>query len=113
MKGMCSQYGRLLQVDRRSFEMGYTPAEFEKTLIGQFNSNTSYQVKQLTHNHWSLSHVNESFDVEVKIASAKPRKIAMLTLPVLDTEFSFINASESQQQELLKTFFKYFHKGGG
>ncbi len=113
MKGMYSQSGPPLQVDKRSFEMGYTPAEFEKTLTGQFNSNTSYQVKQISDNHWSLSHANESLAVEIKIAPAEPRKIAMLTLPVLDTEFLFINTRESQQQELLKTFFKYFHKGGG
>ena len=110
---MYFQSGHPLQEDKRHFEMGYTPAEFEKALLGQFNSNTSYQVKQLAHNHWSLSHAKETLTVEVKIAPAEPRKIAMLMLPVLETEFSFIDASESQQQELLKTFFKYFHKGGG
>lgn len=110
---MYFQYGHPSLVDKRHFEMGYTPAEFEKALLGQFNSNTSYQIKQLTHNHWSVSHASEPLAVEITIAAAEPRKIAMLTLPVLDTEFSFINATESQQQELLKTFFKYFHKGGG
>jgi hypothetical protein len=51
--------------------------------------------------------------IEIRITVAEPRKIAMLTLPVLATEFSFITATESQQNDFLKTFFKYFHKGGG
>lgn len=93
--------------------MGYKPAEFEKTLLGQFTSNTHYNVKKLGTNNWSISHEESSFAAEIKTGVAAPRKIAMLTLPVLDTQFLFISATESDQQHFLKTFFKYFHKGGG
>ena len=110
---MYSQSGRLSLVDKRHFEMGYTPVEFEKALLGQFSSNTAYEVKQLSFNHWLLSHTTEVLEAEIKITEAKPRKIAMLTLPVLDTDFIFTSATEKQQSTLLKTFFKYFHKGGG
>ncbi len=50
---------------------------------------------------------------EVRIAVAPPRKIAMLTLQVLNTDFDFKQITETQQKEFMKTFFKYFHKGGG
>ena len=93
--------------------MGYTPAEFEKTLLGQFTTNTQFVVKKLGSNNWSISHEEGSFEAQIKTCVAAPRKIAMLTLPVLDTEFAFITTTESEQKDFLKTFFKYFHKGGG
>ena len=53
------------------------------------------------------------FPIEVSIVVGEPRKIAMLTMPVLHTTFDFKQISETQENEFIKTFFKYFHKGGG
>lgn len=96
-----------------SYEMGYTPIEFKKALLGQFNSNTAYEITELGENSWSIQNLSESISIEVKIAVAAPRKIAMLTLPVLNTDFSFIEITDTQKKEFIKTFLKYFHKGGG
>ena len=93
--------------------MGYTSLEFKKALLGQFNSNTPYSIVELSPNSWSIQNSAESISIEVSISVAPPRKIAMLTLPVLNTEFEFKQIAESQQKEFFKIFFKYFHKGGG
>ena len=102
-------------MNKRSYEMGYTPLEFKKALLGQFNSNTPYTISAFGSgsDSWSIENKSESVAIEVTIAVGPPRKIAMLTLPVLNTEFTFKQISESQQKEFMKTFFKYFHKGGG
>jgi hypothetical protein len=95
------------------YEMGYTPAEFKKTLQGQFTTRTPYSYKELSPSHWLISIEVESITVDIKIQESIPRKIAMLTLPVLNVCFEFNNITESQKEIFLKTFFKYFHKGGG
>ncbi len=100
-------------MNKRSYEMGYTPPEFKKALLGQFNSNTPYTITELSPESWSIENQSESISIEVSIAIGSPRKIAMLTLPVLNTEFIFKQISESQQKVFMKIFFKYFHKGGG
>ena len=101
--------------------MGYTPSEFKKALLGQFNSNTSFTITDLcsasnsipNSGSWSIEDQAESILIEVSIEVGPPRKIAMLTLPVLNTVFTFKQITESQQKQFVKTFFKYFHKGGG
>ena len=97
--------------------MGYTPLEFKKALLGQFNSNTSYTITHLgsekESESWSIEDQSESILIEVSIAVGPPRKIALLTLPVLNTDFTFKQITEIQQKEFMRTFFKYFHKGGG
>lgn len=93
--------------------MGYTPLEFRKALLGQFDSNTNFTIKEIGTDAWSIEDTAESISIEVSIAVAKPRKIALLTLPVLNTEFNFKLISEAQEKEFMKTFLKYFHKGGG
>ena len=102
---------------KHSYEMGYTPPEFKKALLGQFNSNTPYSITELfsdsSSGSWSIENPAESISIEVSIVIGPPRKIAMLTLPVLNTDFVFKQISESQQKEFMKIFFKYFHKGGG
>lgn len=100
-------------MNQRNYEMGYTPLEFRKALLGQFNSNTPYTISDLGPDSWSIENSSESILIEVSIAIGEPRKIAMLTLPVLNTDFTFKKITESQQKEFMKTFFKYFHKGGG
>jgi len=100
-------------MNTRSYEMGYTPLEFKKALLGQFNLNTPYSITDLGSEKWSIENSAESISIEVSIAVGPPRKIAMLTLPVLNTEFIFKQITGSQQKEFMKTFFKYFHKGGG
>jgi len=98
---------------KRSYEMGYTPVEFKKALFGQFNSNTNFTIKELGTDSWSIEDTDEAIFIEVSIAVGEPRKIALLTLPVLNTEFNFEQINDSQQKEFMKTFLKYFHKGGG
>ena len=93
--------------------MGYTPLEFRKALLGQFDSNTNFTIKEIGVDSWSIEDAQESISIEVRIAVGPPRKIALLTLPVLNTEFTFKQISESQEKEFMKTFLKYFHKGGG
>lgn len=98
---------------KRSYEMGYTPLEFRKALFGQFNSNTPFAINDIGTDSWSIEDVDESISLEVSIAVGQPRKIAMLTLPVLNTEFNFKQITEPQEKEFMRLFFKYFHKGGG
>ena len=104
-------------MNTRTYEMGYTIPEFKKALLGQFNSNTPFTITDLgsisKNESWSIEDQTESISIKVSIAVGPPRKIAMLTLPVLNTEFTFKQITESQQKEFMKIFFKYFHKGGG
>ena len=94
--------------------MGYTIAEFGKTLHGQFiGDEATYHCKDISLTHWEIS-ISETRAVIIKIAEAPPRKIAMLSLPVLDVQFEFESSLHLKEQEqFLKRFFKYFHKGGG
>ncbi|MEH6456497.1 MAG: hypothetical protein V7749_09260 [Cocleimonas sp.] len=100
-------------MNKRSYEMGYTPPEFKKALLGQFDSNTPFVITELRSDSWSIEDQAESILIEISIAVGPPRKIAMLTLPVLNTDFHFKQITETQQKEFMKKFFKYFHKGGG
>jgi len=101
--------------DIKKLEMGYTISEFSNTLQGQFIQNTSFSLKQINTTEWivSIANISKTSSVKIKIAQAEPRKIAMLTLPVLDTRFAFENTSQIQQSDFMKIFFRYFHKGGG
>lgn len=116
---MATGCGRVVRIimNKRNYEMGYTAPEFKKALLGQFNSNTPFTITDLnpitSNESWSIEDQAQSISIEVSIAVAPPRKIAMLTMPVLNTEFTFKQITESQQKEFMKTFFKYFHKGGG
>ena len=119
---MFCQFGRLLPVDNNhnnqdqnylKYEMGYTPKEFKKTLQGLFITQTSYSCEEFSHQHWQITVESESTLVDIKIEEAPPRIIALLTLPVLNVLFEFKESSEEQQTDFIKTFFKYFHKGGG
>ena len=100
-------------MNKHDYEMGYTVPEFKKALLGQFNSNTSFTITDLGSDSWCIEDPSQSITLEVNIAIGSPRKIAMLTIPVLNTEFTFKHITESQKKAFMKTFFKYFHKGGG
>jgi hypothetical protein len=93
--------------------MGYTPKEFKKTLQGLFITQTSYCCEEYTPHHWQITVEDESTTVDIKIEEAPPRIIALLTLPVLIVSFEFQKSDEEQQKFFMKTFFRYFHKGGG
>ena len=105
-------FGHLLPVDK-IFQMGYTPAEFKKTLLGQFSLKTPYVSKEESSYHWLISSDEGDFLAKVMLKEMPLRKIAMLSLPVLQVHFQFNKASDHQQKQFLSTFFKYFHKGGG
>ncbi len=95
------------------YEMGYTAKEFKKTLQGLFISQTPYSCEELSNQSWQITIEDESTIVKIKIEEAPPRVIALLTLPVLNVLFEFEESNEEQQQVFMKTFFRYFHKGGG
>ena len=99
--------------DHKEFEMGYTPMEFKKTLQGQFTTHTPYSYSEVSENHWNIIVDDEMMIVVIQVLEAPPRVISMLVLPVLNVTFTFMQASKEQQDDFLKTFFKYFHKGGG
>lgn len=93
--------------------MGYTPKEFMKTLQGLFITQTPYSCKEYDSSHWQISIEGEATLVDISIDEAPPRKIALLSLPVLNVSFEFEHANDDQQKDFMKTFFKFFHKGGG
>lgn len=101
-----------MSTQSKTLEMGYTEPEFRKTLLGQFIQNTAFSAEELSQQEWLISIENKA-SVRIKISQAEPRKIAMLTLPVLKTVFKFNNVSATQESDFMKVFFRYFHKGGG
>ncbi|MCF6191074.1 MAG: hypothetical protein L3J51_11385 [Cocleimonas sp.] len=110
---MGSNNNNQLQRNHLQYEMGYTPKEFKKTLQGLFITQTSYACEELSHRYWQITVEGEPTLVDIKIEEAPPRIIALLTLPVLNVWFDFKESNEEQQADFIKTFFKYFHKGGG
>lgn len=98
----------------KSYEMGYTPNEFSKTLHGQFVQNqTDFKLVDNNQNHWQIIFPKNQAIVDIKISESTPRKIALLSLPVLEVCFCFSGINAQEQALFLKRFFKYFHKGGG
>ena len=95
------------------YEMGYTPKEFKKTLQGLFISQTPYSCEELSSQNWQITVEDEDTTVDIKIEEGSSRIIALLTLPVLNVSFEFYKNNEKQQQVFMRTFFRYFHKGGG
>jgi hypothetical protein len=93
--------------------MGYTPKEFKKTLQGLFISQTPYSCEEFTQQNWQITVEDETTTVNIKITEAPPRIIALLTLPVLNVSFEFKESDEEKQADFMKTFFRFFHKGGG
>ena len=123
---MSSLFGRPLQVAeqnpgnqvvKKSYEMGYTPDEFSKTLHSQFiQTQSAYILSNLGETHWQVILDNQTVtpaSADIKISQQTPRQIAMLKLPLLKVEFLFSHATTEQQNQFEKRFFKYFHKGGG
>jgi len=109
-------------VSSKRLEMGYTPLEFRKTLFGQFTKNTPFSLVEINDHEWLLyleadarqtTRSNEQAQVNIKISQSSPRKIAMLSLPVLEVVFEYNALSIHQETEFMKRFFRYFHKGGG
>ena len=112
-------------VSAKRLEMSYTPLEFRKTLFGQFTQNTPFSLKEINEHEWVIylqadarqatraTRNNEQAQVNIKINQSAPRKIAMLSLPVLEVVFEFNALSIHQEAEFMKRFFRYFHKGGG
>ncbi len=99
--------------DSLKYEMGYTPKEFKKTLQGLFISQTPYSCEEVSSQSWQITVEDESTTVNINIEEAPPRIIVLLTLPVLNVSFEFQKSNKEQQQVFMKTFFRYFHKGGG
>ena len=98
----------------KSYEMGYTPVEFAKTLHGQFTKNqTDFTLIDSGKNHWKIRFSKNKVIADIKVSESTPRKIALLNLPVLDVCFLFAGLSSQEQELFLERFFKYFHKGGG
>ncbi len=118
---MCYPFGHPLlggNIQNKRLEMGYTEAEFRKTLLGQFIQNTEFSAMPLNQNEWRISITKpeeqiKNATVNIKIEQAESRKIAMLELPVLNVDFEFSHLSIPQISNFMTIFFRYFHKGGG
>lgn len=95
-------------------EMGYAVNEFGRVLSGVFTGETSpYRRKEIKSHHWAIEQPGEVFDLIIEIREKPPRKIAMLTLPVLQVIFTFTDTTESLREKFFHRFHQYFHKGGG
>jgi len=98
----------------KSYEMGYTPEEFAKTLQGQFTKNqTDFTLIDSGKNHWQIRFSKNKAITDIKVSESTPRKIALLSLPVLKVCFLFTGLTSQEQELFLERFFNYFHKGGG
>ncbi|MEE9445522.1 MAG: hypothetical protein V3V19_07645 [Cocleimonas sp.] len=115
--GHLSQVGKTALTLKKSYEMGYTIDEFDKTLHGQFiTKQSAYTCSAINAKQWEVNFNDktlQSAKIIIEIAPLPPRIIAMLRLPVLNVSFDFMGLDNEQQSQFLNRFFKYFHKGGG
>lgn len=95
------------------YDMGYTPHEFSKTLLGGFSDERSpYRVSAVGQFEWRISD-EEGLLVGLSIAPKPARKLGLLELPVLSVNFQIIEDKNQVKSKFFDKFFKYFHKGGG
>ncbi len=96
------------------YEMGYLDSEFGTVLRGPFTGDKSgYRCIEIESNHWQVEQSRESFQLEISIAVQAPRKLGMLSLPVLQVKFTFIDTERLLREKFFHRFHQYFHKGGG
>jgi hypothetical protein len=52
-------------------------------------------------------------EVRIRLAERPPRRLALLSLPVLAVRFRFLGLGEADRQAFLKRFDDYTRRGGG
>ena len=88
-------------------EMGCTRAEFERWLPGA----TDHAPARLEDGELALS--VQGGQVCISLCEKAPRRIALLSLPVLAVRFRFIGLSEAARDAFLARFDDYTRRGGG
>ncbi|MEM7256745.1 MAG: hypothetical protein AAF404_05095 [Pseudomonadota bacterium] len=90
-----------------SKEMGFTREEFERTLPAALNQRPFSKTAggfQATINTGSL---------ELVVSEQKYRKIASISLPYLNVDFTFSGLSEFEVEQTMRFFDLRFQRGGG
>ncbi len=94
--------------------MGYTAAEFAKTLHGDFsNADSRYACQTLDTQRWRIEDRHSALQIEITINQSPPRQLGLLQLPVLQVDFAIVQSSPADEAAFYDKFFSYFHKGGG
>ena len=88
-------------------EMGCTREEFLRWLPGA----TRHATMQL-HDDKAIVHAGEA-TVEIVFTQAPPRRIALVSLPVLQVAFRFSGAGMGAYREFMAYFDLYTKRGGG
>jgi hypothetical protein len=88
-------------------EMGCTREEFVRWLPGA----TRHAVMQINADK-AVVHAGEA-TVEISFTPAPPRKIALVSMPVLKVSFRFSGARASAYREFMAYFDLYTKRGGG
>ena len=88
-------------------EMGCTREEFLRWLPGA----TKYAPVVMTGDLHRV--LLDSGRVEITIAELPPRRIASISLPVLEVRFRFIGMNAAAQTAFLEYFDQYTRRGGG
>ncbi len=96
------------------YQMGYTLPEFTRSLQGGFSAETSpWRSTRLSALQWQIDHREANFKIQINLQPLEPRKIALLSLPVLQVDFKPLIDDAALEKMFFQTFFQYFHKGGG
>lgn len=88
-------------------EMGCTREEFVRWLPGA----TRHAPMQMNADR-AVVHAGEA-TVEISFTQAPPRKIALVSMPVLKVSFRFSGAGASAYREFMAYFDLYTKRGGG
>ena len=89
-------------------EMGFTHYELLKGLP---SATKPYEVTRIT----DLLHEIRCEDrlVTLTLSPERARKIASISLPVIDVELSFFGFDHQQYESFMDRFKRYLHRGGG
>jgi hypothetical protein len=96
-----------LPVFRLQREMGCTMADFERWLPG---ATRHARIDSSGSRH--RVHLAGGM-VDITLTECPPRRIAMMTLPVLSVCFDFIGVEAAARDEFLRYFDNYTRRGGG
>ncbi len=97
-----------------SYQMGYTLPEFSRALHAGFTAATSaWECQDISSSEWLLCQRHGPFRMRIAVLAQPPRKLGLLTLPVLLVTFSPVTDDGASEKIFFESFFKYFHKGGG
>ncbi len=112
---MCSPSGRRWPVaEALQLEMGYSLAEFRRTLEGGFSAPQSgFVVTRCGTGRWHLTIADHPLTVEISATPAPPRRLGAMTLPVLEVSLLFTSGDKAGRQRFFDRFWRHFHKGGG